>query len=355
MDLKRDLISTTTKNCGIEIRMYEKSHALNEIMEPFISSVLWARNTLNQYGYHILDVPRMVRSMPWSTVISFQTSEGSVYLKYMEKDFAYEPALLEYLNKQKFPNLPSIIAINKGDNSFLMKDAGDPLRVTLRESYNTSLVCLVLRSCAKLQIACISHANSLIKLGASDWRLNKLPQLYQNFLSRKQLLIADGLTLNEIEVLQSLSGLFENLCQSLEAFSIPETLEHGDFHDNNVLLSKDKITINDFGDSTVSHPFFSITSFLSNTKRHYDFNGFSNIYVILRDCYLQEWEICANKDVLLQAFDIALLVQPFIAGMNLARIESCPDSDVLLEYHGHMAEQLRILINNMTAYKNGSI
>lgn len=325
------------------------------MIKRFTNNVLWAQDILRQHRYKLLGEPQIVRTMPWSTVISFRTSGDFVYLKCMAKEFAYEAALLEFLNKQKFLDLPNVIATNNVDGSFLMHDAGEPLRLTLTRNYDISIVCNALRSYAKLQIDCMNLTEPLIKRGASDWRLINLPQLYQKFLLKKQFLIFDGLTLDEIEILQNLSGVFESLCQTLGSFNIPETLEHGDFHDNNILLNKDKITINDFGDSTISYPFFSIALFLNSSKRHYNSSQFDKAYVILRDCYLQEWESYADKDILLQAFEIALLLQPFVWSLNLSRVESCTGPEGFPELRGHVAEQLRILISSMTEYKNKGI
>jgi hypothetical protein len=70
---------------------------------------------------------------------------------------------------------------------------------------------------------------------------------------------------------------------------------------------------------------------------------------------LQEWESYADKDILLQAFEIALLLQPFVWSLNLSRVESCTGPEGFPELRGHVAEQLRILISSMTEYKNKGI
>ena len=49
---------------------------------------------------------------------------------------------------------------------------------------------------------------------------------------------------------------------SLQCYNIPQTLDHGDFHLLNVLQKGYKFTIIDFGDSAITHPFFSIIFFL---------------------------------------------------------------------------------------------
>ena len=139
---------------------------------------------IRQHRYKLLGEPQIVRTMPWSTVISFRTSGDFVYLKCMAKEFAYEAALLEFLNKQKFLDLPNVIATNNVDGSFLMHDAGEPLRLTLTRNYDISIVCNALRSYAKLQIDCMNLTEPLIKRGASDWRLINLPQLFQKLATK---------------------------------------------------------------------------------------------------------------------------------------------------------------------------
>ena len=48
--------------------------------------------------------------------------------------------------------------------------------------------------------------------------------------------IIDPLTKNELNQLGLLQPTFFDLCLQLAGFNIPETIEHGDFHDNNVLV-----------------------------------------------------------------------------------------------------------------------
>eukprot|EP01037_Dinobryon_pediforme_P014768 gene14768-14898_t len=84
-----------------------------------------------------------------------------------------------------------------------------------------------------ITIACIPYVDKLIEMGVNDWRLKNLPTLYQNFMNQESLLKADGMLVSEIEVLKKFVPRFQSLCEKLSNFSIPETLEHGDFHDNN--------------------------------------------------------------------------------------------------------------------------
>ena len=312
-----------------------------------LETIDWARDSLKRKGYKLLSEPKIVRSMPWSTVIFFQTSGRSVYLKCMLKDFAYEPAVIDFFNKHNFQNVPSIIAIDKIEGSFLMQDAGEPLRPILQERYDVSMSCLVLETYAKLQINCIPLVDSLIQIGIRDCRLACLPDLYRQFILNKDLLLSDGLTDQDIARLQTLSETFTHMCVQLATCGIPETVEHGDFHDNNVLINEDQITIHDCGDAAITHPIFSISSFLNSTERHHYLNPLAKECRVMRDCYLDQWGDYASKDLLATAFRVAYRLRPFLFALSFARIKTCPEIDSFPEYNGYLAESMRTLISNM--------
>ncbi len=61
--------------------------------------------------------------------------------------------------------------------------------------------------------------------------------------------------------MQELAPRFAQICDELAAFGIPETLNHGDFHDGNVLVKNGRITLFDWGDGCVAHPFVSLRTF----------------------------------------------------------------------------------------------
>lgn len=319
---------------------------------PAMKAIEWANKVLKEKGYLIVAQPQVVRSMPWSTVMSFSTSQGTVYFKSMAKNFAYEGALLAFLNQLNIDSLPSVIAINSEEHCFLMNDAGLVLRHILKENYDVALSRLVLQAYAKLQIECIPMATSLISIGAMDCRLRFLPKLYEKFFSNDEFLLSEGLSSDEIEQLKNLSTLFAKLCQELADFGIPETLEHGDFHDNNVLIKDGKITINDFGDAIISHPFFSVASFLNSGERHHHLNPLGEKYIALRSQYLRAWDAYATSDKLIKAFHLAYRIRPFVWALSFVRVKSCDGIENYPEYKDYLAESLRTLINNMLEYEH---
>lgn len=238
----------------------------------------WADNVLKGQGYLIEDNFESVRAMPWSHVYRILTSKGYVYLKQTAPNFSREGRVLTYLLQQKFRSLPSVIAMNDSLNCFLMLDAGNTLRSVLKDSYQKEWPLKALKTYALLQHQSIEYVQKLKSLGLEDCCLSKLPKLYQYLLDKKNFLKVDGLESIEIQELENLYPKFVEICQKIAHYNIPETLEHGDFHDHNILIHQEKITISDWGDAVISHPFFSLASFLDSAGRNHNIVSDSEIY-----------------------------------------------------------------------------
>jgi ribosomal protein S18 acetylase RimI-like enzyme len=300
----------------------------------------WAKDTLVSLGYDPQSELQIVREVPWSQVYRFETSKGRVFLKHMDCEFALEPVLLKYLRENVTRSVTDVIAINKQLLCFLMEDAGEPLRPILKSGFNQELLIRAMTLCADIQIACVPHVERLIDLGVNDWRLDKIPNLYKDFLNKKELLKADGLTESEIELLCSLAPTMSHLCETLKAYGIPETIEHCDFHDNNILIKDTVMTINDWGDACISHPFFSCVSALESAKRNHSLQELDAHMKIL-STYLDKWDSFGSKQDLLTAFTLARQIRFFMFALNFSRIKSCPEIDKFPEFNGYMAEALR--------------
>jgi hypothetical protein len=63
-----------------------------------------------------------------------------------------------------------------------------------------------------------------------DWRLDKLPNLFETLMSQKKLLIEDGLAEPDITQLKSLLPKVSHLCNQLADYSIIPTIVQPDFN-----------------------------------------------------------------------------------------------------------------------------
>ncbi len=320
---------------------------MNNTADHDLTVIAWTKKQLIALGYKIIDDPIVVRDMPWSKVSLFKTSKGSVYLKQMAAPFVIEPKILQFMHENFSTAVTEVIAVNDQLSCFLMKDAGHVFRDIQKQNFQTQLFCNALKTHAKIQSASIPFVESFILMGVNDWRLKKLPDLYREFVAKEHLLEAARLSKYEIEILQKLSLQTQILCEQLSAYNIPETIEHNDFHDNNVLLQDDCITINDWGDACVSHPFFSLATALNSAKRNHDLQRTDSRYLQAQNAYLEIWLDYGTIDELREAFLIAEKLSYFQFALSFSRIRSCTSVEEFSLYSGYMAEALRDFLHTV--------
>lgn len=290
--------------------------------------------------------PVICRAMPWSCVSQFITDHGKFYLKEMAAPFACEPAIIHYLALYDQALVPRILGINPTLHSFIMSDAGEVLRPKLLIDYDEQTVCPLLTRYAGLQLAVADHAENLLEAGAQDWRLSRLPGYYASLLANDEALLADGLTKGELQQLTALKPQVEELCTQLATFGLPETIEHGDFHDNNVLVNSSGLVINDWGDAAWAHPFFSLARFLrSATRVHATLLDYPKIER-LRQAYFSPWLIYGDRPSLSTAYLVAAKLSHCVIAHSLTRIWTCPGMEATAELvNGAIAGALRDFMN----------
>ncbi len=328
-------------------------------MKPFSmnaennSVLLWAQNYLNQQGYSTQEPFRLIQSSAWAKVYQITTTKGYLYLKQIPKSFAIEPNLLRYL-RSLFPSLvPEVLSHNSNLRCFLMRGRGTPLREIFAINYQVDLAKEALKSYVQIQTGLISQIDSLLALDVPDWRLANLPDLYLKLFHESEFLNHDGLTSNELQHLISLHPRVTELCQHLAQYSIPETIEHSDFHENNIVYQAQHLTIIDWGESVISHPFFSLISFLMNMTRPHQIKEQNKIYTILQDTYLRYWHAFEPQERLLDAFALAKRLSPIKYCLSFFRLTQCPGWYAIERHQGRMAQVLRTFLESETkANKN---
>jgi hypothetical protein len=316
-------------------------------MNPDTEIFSWARQSLLDLDYQTEHTPQSIKDVPWSTIYCFETSKGRVFLKTMAEPFSIEPTLLTFISENVSQHVPQVIATNLTLRCFLMNDAGVCLRDILKNAFDEKYFGSIFQIYADIQIACIPYVEKLIATGLNDWRLKNLPTLFQNFLNEETLLMKDGLSQQEIEKLKKSIPTFINLCDSLAAYGIPETLEHGDFHDNNVLIKDQNVAINDWGDACISHPFFSFLSFFDRAKRHHKISEENALYKNTKNIFLNKWRSYGSKSTLINALTLAKKIKPVVFALSFSRIFSCPNAHRYPQYNGYMAEALRDFIKRI--------
>lgn len=306
----------------------------------------WAQTSLINLGYVIQGSMEVIRAMPWSQVSRFSTSRGYVYFKQMAPQFAVEPLVLSFLAQRYFYCIPPLLASNAELRCFLMPDVGTRLREKLKMNYQIEIATKVLTTYADIQLNTMKDIAGILSLGVKDWRLKRLPDIYLQLLAQEELLRTDGLTQDELRTIQHLYSRFVENCEQLAQLGIPETVEHGDFQDNNILINDKKdIIINDWGDTNITHPFFSLGSWLDSARRHHGLQKNSAQYKALVNAYLEKWQQYALIDELHNAFLVAERLRPVLFSINFQRVTTCPGMEALGEFKGYIATALREFID----------
>lgn len=280
----------------------------------------------------------------WSTVMRVQSNEGVLFFKATAPDKKNEIALTQKLAKW-FPDLMTeVIAVDIPRGWILMRDGGDTLRSIISPAQDIKPWEPVITRYAELQIGLTEHVDEILALGIPDRRLAVLPSLFSKLLVDEDSLMIGwekGLTVNEYHQLCDLMPHFERLCTQIAAFTIPESLNHGDFHDGNVLVKEGRVTFFDWGDADVTHPFVSLRTFFVSIEITLDLDdyAFTPGMAGLLDLYLKPFQRYASRSKLLKAYAISKPVASIVK--TLAWYKDIIDmSDPMREEHCWIVPEL---------------
>ncbi len=302
--------------------------------------IQWGKDSLKKTGYALIGDEEIIQKTPYSCVVRFLTSQGNIYLKKTPPSLFIEVEIIKFLKYKINTMVPSILEVNKELCSFLMLDAGIPLQEYLKENFQPNLLNSAIKQYTDIQYAVSSETEPFLKLGVPDWRLKNLSNLYQKLINKKDSLQKDGLTESEYNSLKILMPTVTILCDMLSQYNIPETLDHCDFHDNNILINTRNIqlTLIDLGEIVITHPFFSLLSFISKAALRYSLNDAHHTFIELLDTCVENWYTFGNKIDLKQAMLVAKKLWPIYSALGYYRLISTSgmgmDEASLLSYFG---------------------
>ena len=217
----------------------------------------------------------LAHERPWSTVYRVPVEGGVVWFKACNEVQAFEPRLSAELHS-RWPGLVGeVLAYDEGNAWLLLADAGDLIGPATEPWLE------LLPRYAELQRGEAEHASEHLANRVPGLAVATLPERYAELLE------------HDLPVELPRETHFEQLCDELAAAGLPETIQHDDLHRNNVYERNGRLRLLDWGDSSVSHPFFSLVvtfRLVAESSR-------------LRDAYLEPWGAGLE-----QVFELALRV-----------------------------------------------
>lgn len=279
-------------------------------MKNHADIITWATN----YLMDSIDSEVVVET-PWSNVIRLTCSKGVFYLKQPAPTIAREAKILQLLKT----NVPSVLATNEDLHCFLLQDAGLNLRSYLKTNPQLDLLYQATQKFITMQRSVENHAEAFFALGVLDWRLEKLPTLFDTLINQNAFLKSEGMSDKEIQLLHKISPQIKQEFALLANYQIPETIVQPDFNTNNVLfdpISK-KLTCIDLGEIVISHPFFALHNFLYQITLHEGIKENDLTYLQIQNICINNWQDCGTKIQIEKAFQLSKKLWPIYSAIVL--------------------------------------
>jgi hypothetical protein len=261
----------------------------------------WIRSVVRPTG-----AIEIARERPWSTVLHVPLAGGSAWFKACGEVQAFEPRLSADLFDRWPHRVAEVLAFDEQRRWLLLADAGQQVDAL----GNPPEVWVdVLPLYAELQRGEATHADEHIAHGVPSLPLEALPTRYAELLNA-------GLPLEpeELTQLRDLSRRFEQLCGELTGGGLPPTVQHDDLHMRSVYQLHTRFRVLDWGDSSISHPFFSLVVTFRFLEERTGLQPHDPWFARLRDAYLEPW----GNDFA-ELFDLAVRVGRFAHVIAWAR------------------------------------
>ncbi len=227
---------------------------------------------------------------PWATAMRVPTAEGDLWFKATTREVhGFEPALTAIL-AEAFPDRTGqVVALDIERGWMLTRDAGTRLREIHGEE-RLRLWGEILPRYAEIQISLAPRAEELLTLGVPDERIAGLAGKVEALLDDDRALMlgeSGELSAAQRDELRRRMPELRRLVEELEAYGIPETLQHDDLHDGQVFVASGRHRVLDWGDSCVSHPFHTLTVTLRAIAWRQELAPGAEPLLRLRDVYLE--------------------------------------------------------------------
>ena len=267
----------------------------------------WAERRLTERDIAIVGPPDQVHVRTWATVIRLPTDRGAIFFKAVWRPLRFEAALTAAMAKWAPDDVGIVLAVDPRRGWLLLEDGGERLREVLARDRDLRHWHRILPRYADLQIALAPHAKHALRLGTPDRRAKALASKYAGLLDRPSLVrvgLQEGLTKAQGSALRKLVPDVRRWGDELGI--VPDTIQHDDLHDGQVFVRDGRYRILDWGDSCVSHPFFSMSVVERSVAYTLKLKPDAREIARLRDIYLEPFTAFATAKQLRAIYPVAI-------------------------------------------------
>jgi hypothetical protein len=255
----------------------------------------WITSQVAAQGWTLTGEIELGRKWCITCMFKVPTDAGTLYFKAVPDTFSREIEITRYLGALYPDSIPSVVAAEPDEHWLLMRDFGAEI---LGDSKAVDLWMQAMCDYGAIQAGTAAHVDALLARGASDFRLEALPDRLDAMLADDEILQPDRhISAEEIGRLREFAPRIKAILAELQAYAIPATIVHSDFHPWNMAARPWQTIVFDWTDAGVGHP-------LCDTAHVFDlvveeiFPDQPQVGEQLRDAYLSGLSALAPLDVL---------------------------------------------------------
>jgi hypothetical protein len=260
----------------------------------------WIKEVLQDEGLTLADGLQELKKTDFSLVLLVPTNAASLYFKGTRSSTHHEAATSLYFHQAYPGKSTGVVSIEETEGWLLMNELGG---VPIRQLKDKRMWQEAINEYANLQVSEVVNIERLRKLNIPNRTLFTLREDINNHLEG---MCDTGLSPEEKEAVMKLQPELLKMCDELEELLPVHTIDHGDLHSANIHYDDGKIMFLDWGDSSLTHPFFSTRVFWNSLFELVD-NDPEWLAMIdeFRHCYLQPWTAYAPMEKLDRALKIS--------------------------------------------------
>ena len=332
----------------------------------FNEAKVWIQAQISRLGYEAVGpITQFKGAWSRSSILYVPTTAGNLYFKACFEMPPSEQEVIRALAERWPNNVPSILATELERRWMLMRDFGDKHLDDVTDDHWRAAV----RLFAEIQMDSVREIDHWIALGCPDRTPSQMIVCMDQLFTDTSALTRGRHRLSQAEIasLHSFLPQLQEMCRELANSAIPQTIHHDDFRSGNTVVFDQTYLYYDWGETVVSHPFFSINYFLNRIRRPHGMSRSDWIFWVddprrraIRDAYLQPWTRYESMERLLEVFTLARqlfsLYEAIRCYAELPYLDgSCPWAKGTMEYIPRTLRevlQVKSILENNNAKSN---
>ncbi|MFS0861099.1 phosphotransferase [Fredinandcohnia sp. 179-A 10B2 NHS] len=262
----------------------ERSGRLLTNIQEYIRKIEhWVTSEFAKLNKPVSSIYETIKSSGNEIVLRISAENEVYYFKSVGIAWAFECPLSNYLSVRHPGKTTTIVAVHPTEPWMLMKEVKGNL---LRKTKDKKVWQRALQEYAELQVQEVKHAQKLIELGIPDRRIHILKEQIDHHLED---MFQTGLNEEETKTIMEIKPELLEMCEIMDSL-IPPSLDHGDLHSANIYEQDGRSVFIDWGDASVTHPFFSTRIFWNSLDELIDNESeWLDMTNEFRPYYLEPW------------------------------------------------------------------